>query len=100
MSATHVASLGRYVGVFAALLALTALTVWIAFIDLGALNAPAALAIATAKATLVALYFMHLRESTRLTWVVLAAGLLWLGILLALGMSDYVSRGWLPYPGK
>ena len=75
----------------------TAMTVAIAFVDLGPLNAVAALTIASAKATLVVLYFMHVRYSTRLTWVVVVGSLFWLGILLMLTLSDYLTRGWLTF---
>jgi len=74
---------------------LTGLTVWVAFHDLGPWNIVVALTIAVAKATLVVLYFMHVRYSDRLTWVVVIAGFFWLAILLALTMSDYFSRSWL-----
>ena|SRR5437868_2204463 len=84
-----------YALVFAALLALTYTTYLVAFIDLGPWNVVAALAIAAGKALLVALFFMHLRHSPKLTWVVAGGGLFWLGILLALTVSDYLTRGWL-----
>jgi cytochrome c oxidase subunit 4 len=58
-----------------------------------------ALIIAVMKMLLVALFFMHVRYSTRLTKLVLAGGLLWLAILLALTMSDYISRAWMAAPG-
>jgi cytochrome c oxidase subunit 4 len=67
-----------------------------AYIDLGRFNPFIALTIAIVKATFVVLYFMHLRYSTRLTWVVAASGVFWLGILFALTLSDYLTRGWLP----
>ncbi|MGH9313444.1 MAG: cytochrome C oxidase subunit IV family protein [Vicinamibacterales bacterium] len=88
-----------YYAIFAALMVMTAVTIWVAFLDLGFLNVAVALGIAVTKATLVILYFMHVRYSTRLTWVVVASGFFWLGILVALGLSDYLSRGWLPLPG-
>ena len=92
-SHSHVQSLGLYVGIFAALMILTGLTVWVAFQDLGALNTPMALGIAAVKATLVILYFMHVRHGTRLTKLVVVSGLLWLLILVVLTMGDYVARG-------
>ncbi|MBI4444947.1 MAG: cytochrome C oxidase subunit IV family protein [Acidobacteria bacterium] len=85
-----------YCSIFAALLALTLVTVMVAMIDLGPLNTPLALGIAGLKATLVILYFMHVRYSSRLTWMFVGAGFFWLGILLALTLSDFLSRGWLP----
>jgi len=83
-----------YFAVFIALLALTALTTGVAFIDLGgAGNVAVALAIAVIKAVLVALYFMHLRYSSPLTVIFAGAGIFWLGILVALTLSDYITRG-------
>jgi cytochrome c oxidase subunit 4 len=96
----HVASLRTYTLVFVALLFLTAGTTAVAFIDLGPLNVVMALFIAVVKMMLVALFFMHLRDSTILTKVVVAGGMLWLGILLLLSFSDFATRGWLPVPGK
>jgi cytochrome c oxidase subunit IV len=83
-----------YAKVLAALLILTATTCGVSFIDMGKMNAVVAVAIAVAKASLVALVFMHLRYSRRLMWVVAVAGLFWLGILIALTMGDYLTRGW------
>jgi cytochrome c oxidase subunit 4 len=57
----------------------------------------AALTIAVFKATLVVLFFMHVKYSTRLTWAVVAGSVYWLGILLALTMSDYLTRPWRTY---
>jgi cytochrome c oxidase subunit 4 len=91
----HVLPVRLYVAVFAALMVLTAVTVAAAFVDLGFLNTFVALTIAVTKATLVVLYFMHVRYSTPLVKVTVVAGLVWLGILFALGLSDYLSRGWV-----
>jgi cytochrome c oxidase subunit 4 len=85
-----------YYAVFAALMIGTALTVAAAFVDLGAMNNVVMLGIAITKATLVVLYFMHVRWSTRLTWVVAASGFFWLLILFGLTMQDYLTRGWVP----
>ena len=92
----HVAPKSMYYAVFAALLVGTALTVGVAFIDLGALNNVLMLGIAITKALLVVLFFMHVRWSTRLTWVVAASGFFWLLILFGLTMMDYLSRGMVP----
>ena len=92
----HVAPKMMYYVVFAALIVGTGLTVLAAEIDLGALNNVVMLAIACTKAALVILFFMHVRWSTRLTWVVVASGFFWLLILFALTMTDYMSRGWVP----
>jgi cytochrome c oxidase subunit 4 len=96
----HVVPIKIYVAIFLALMLLTALTVWVAFQDLGVLNNVAALGIATLKAALVVLYFMHVRYSSRVISLVVMTGFAWLAILLILTLSDYGSRGWLPYPGK
>jgi cytochrome c oxidase subunit 4 len=84
-----------YYAVFAALMVGTALTVLVAFYDLGPLNNVLMLGIAITKATLVVLYFMHVRWATRLTWVVAASGFVWLLILFGLTMTDYLTRGWV-----
>ncbi len=88
----HVEPIGVYLGVFAALMALTVATVLAARVDLGALNLVVALAIAATKATLVILFFMHVRHGTRLTKLVVVGALVWLVILLVLTMGDYVTR--------
>jgi len=85
----------HYYVVYAALMVCTYLTWQIAYFDLGAFNTVAALGIAALKALLVALFFMHVRESPRLTVVVALGGLFWLGILLTLTMTDYLTRGWM-----
>ncbi len=86
-----------YVTIFLFLLVGTGLTVLAAFQDFpGPLNAVVALTIAVIKATLVVLYFMHVRYSSRLIWLVIAAALFWLAIMFALTISDYSTRAWLP----
>jgi cytochrome c oxidase subunit 4 len=90
----QVASIWMYVGVFLALLVGTWLTVFAAVHDLGILNTPVALAIATVKAALVILFFMHAIHSTRLTWVVIIGSFLWLGVLFVLTFADYLTRLW------
>ena len=89
-----------YVLVCAALLALTALTYAVAQINLGPWNTVAALASALLKASLVVLFIMHVRYSNHLTVVFFLAGALWLGILLAGTLNDFVTRSWLNVPGK
>ena len=81
-----------YFKVFAALFVLLIATVAVALVNLGPFNIIMALTIATVKALLIILYFMHVRHSTRLTWVFVGAGFFWLGILLVLTMSDYLTR--------
>jgi cytochrome c oxidase subunit 4 len=96
----HVVSKKTYFAVFAVLMVGTAVTVQAAFINMGFLNNLVALGIAVVKATLVVLFFMHVRYSSRLTWIVVVSGLVWLIIMFAFTLSDYDTRGWLPYPGK
>jgi cytochrome c oxidase subunit 4 len=83
-----------YFTVFAALLVLTALTTGAAFVDLGPFNVAVAMGIALLKAFLVALFFMHLRHSSRLIIVFVAASLAWLGHLIIGSLSDYITRPW------
>lgn len=75
-----------------ALMALLALTIGVAYIDLGTYNIVIALIIATIKASLVAYFFMHIRTSSRLTWTVALGGFFWLFILFSLTFSDFLSR--------
>jgi cytochrome c oxidase subunit 4 len=95
--ATHILPTRVYYTIFAILLFCTYLTVQIAFLDLGVLNTIAALVIATFKAVIVVLFFMHVKYSTRLTWAVVLGSVFWLGILLALTLSDYLTRVWRTY---
>ena len=88
----HVISPGPYIAVFLALMVLTAITVWVAFIDLGTLNDIVAMAIAVTKACLVILYFMHVRYSSRMSRVTIAAGFVWLAIMIGITLTDYLSR--------
>lgn len=100
MSATaphpHIVPIRLYLAIFLALMAGTALTVWVAYQNLGWLNTPIALTIAVCKATLVVLYFMHVRWSSKLVWVFAAAGFLWLLLLFVFTFSDYMTRSWMP----
>lgn len=89
----HVVPVKVYVTVFVVLLVMTATTTAVSSIDLGPWNTVVALAIALFKASLVVLFFMHLKYSPRLTHTVLLGGLLWLCILLALTLSDFMTRG-------
>jgi cytochrome c oxidase subunit IV len=92
----HIVQLKVYVAIFLALLAGTALTVVAGLHDFPRQwNVIIALTIAVVKATLVVLYFMHVRYSSRLIWVVFTSALFWLAILFALTLSDYWTRGWL-----
>jgi cytochrome c oxidase subunit 4 len=93
----HAASLVSYFVVFATLMILTVITVWVSRIDLGALNTPLAMAIAIVKATVVILWFMHVIHSPRMTWIVVISSFLWLAVMFALFYSDYLTRSWNIY---
>jgi cytochrome c oxidase subunit 4 len=95
MSEHHVVPVKLYVTVFLALMVFTALTVGAAYVDMGALNNVVMIAIALLKTTLVVLFFMHVRYSTRLIPVVLAGGAFFLLVMFAITMADFMSRGWL-----
>lgn len=91
----HVAPISLYLTIFGALIVGTLLTVVVAKFDLGPFNNIVMLTVAVAKALLVILYFMHVRWSSRLTWVVAASGFFWLLIMFTLTMQDYMTRGWI-----
>ena len=92
----HIVPVRVYLTIFAALLVGTALTVFAAFVDFPwQFNTIVALTIAVVKATLVVLYFMHVRYSSRLIWVIVASALFWMAILFAFTFSDYFTRNWL-----
>ena len=94
----HVSPLKVYLGIFLALMVLTAVTIAVAYVDLGQFNKLVALGIASFKATLVVLYFMHVKYASRLTKLVVVSGFFFLAILLGLTMSDYSSRTWVNPP--
>ena len=93
----HIVPPRVYYTIFAILMFCTYLTVQIAFFDLGALNTIAAIGIAVFKATLVVLFFMHVKYGSRLTRTVVIGSIFWLGILLTLTMGDYLTRVWRTY---
>ena len=97
---THIDSVKTYVFVLLSLLAATLITTLVAYVDLGPFSVVVALAIAVCKMLLVALFFMHIRHSTKLTRLVVVGGMLWLLILLTLTMTDFLTRGILGVPGK
>ena len=80
----------------AALMLLLALTWTIGYINLGMFNVIIALAIAIIKALLIALFFMHIKGSSRLLHLAMAVGVIWLLIMLSLTLTDYFTRGWVP----
>jgi cytochrome c oxidase subunit 4 len=88
-------SLATYATIYVALLALMAATIVAAYLPLGVFNVPVALVIAFTKTVLVALFFMHVRYSGKLIWVVAAGALVWLAILLSI-YHDYLTRDWTP----
>jgi cytochrome c oxidase subunit 4 len=91
---------GTYLKVFIALILLALTTTGLAFLDLRMFNTILAMAIAVAKATIVVLFFMHVKYEGRLTMVFALAGFVWLAIMLILTSGDYMTRGWLPAPGE
>ncbi|MBL8137066.1 MAG: cytochrome C oxidase subunit IV family protein [Acidobacteria bacterium] len=96
-SGVHVSPLSTYLSIFAALMVLSAITVGAAFVNLGAFNPIVALAIAGVKATLVILFFMHVKYSSRLTKLTVVLSLFFVAILFAETLMDYATRGWLNY---
>ncbi|MXY98627.1 MAG: oxidase [Gemmatimonadetes bacterium] len=94
----HIATSANYLTIFTALLVLTAVTVWAATMELGFLNTPVAMFIASVKAVLVILYFMHLKFSPGQTKLAAAAAIFWLLILLIITFFDYIGRTWQDNP--
>lgn len=90
----HITPLSTYFIIFAALALGTILTWAASQVDLGMWNTPIALLIATIKAVLVILFFMHVIHSSRLTWVVIIGAFLWLSLLFVLTFADFLTRGW------
>jgi cytochrome c oxidase subunit 4 len=84
-----------YLKNWAALLLLLLLTVGAAYINLGAFNTVIALTIAVIKAFLIVLIFMHIKWSEKLLHLAAVAGILWLGIMIALVLGDYLTRTWI-----
>lgn len=94
----HISPKSTYYTIFGTLAVLTAVTITVAFINLGLLNFPIALGIAIIKATLVVLFFMHMKYSSRLTKLVLGSAVFFLLTLFGLTLTDYLSRGWYASP--
>ena len=94
----HISPKSMYYGIFGALMVLTAVTVGVAFINLGRLNFPVAISIAIFKATLVVLFFMHVKYSSRLTKMIVAMSFFFLAVMFGLTLTDYLSRGWHTSP--
>jgi cytochrome c oxidase subunit IV len=93
-TAGHVVPVSTYLLVFLALMVGTALTTWVAYIDLGRWNTVVALTIAVIKMILVVLFFMHVKYATGLTRVVILAGFFWLAIMITLSCADELTRTW------
>jgi cytochrome c oxidase subunit 4 len=96
---SHIAPKSMYYTIFGILMVMTALTVFAAFHHLGVFNFPVAIGIAITKATLVVLFFMHAKYSSRLTKLFVGMSFFFLAIMFALTLTDYMSRGLKTYPG-
>jgi cytochrome c oxidase subunit IV len=88
----HVVPVRMYLMIFGLLMVFTAITTAVAFVDLGALNNVIMLSIAVTKATLVVLYFMHVRYSGHVVWLLAGSGFVWLAIMILITMSDVMTR--------
>ena len=96
----HIVPVSVYLAVFFTLIALTWVTAYVATIDLGGLNIFVALSIAIFKASLVILFFMHVKYGTKLTKMIVGAGFFWLILLLFIVMTDIWTRSWMGVPGR
>jgi cytochrome c oxidase subunit 4 len=94
----HITPIKVYIGIFLTLMVLTAVTIVVAYVNLGPWNKVVALGIASFKATLVVLYFMHVKYASRMTKLIVVSGFFFLMILLSLTMADYGSRMWVNPP--
>lgn len=97
-SVGHIVPAKLYVTIWAILMAMTITTVLVSRVEIGPFNVVVALVIATIKATLVVLFFMHLRYSPKLTMATVVAAMFFLFLLLGLTMTDYLTRAWLTNP--
>jgi len=96
----HIVPKRVYFGVFATLIVLTWVTAWISTKDLGPLNIYVALSIAVFKASLVLLFFMHVKYGSKLTKFIVCIGIVWLLMLLFIAMIDIWTRSWMGVPGR
>ena len=96
---SHIAPKSMYYTIFGLLMVLTVLTVFAAFQDLDVFNFPVAIGIAITKATLVILFFMHAKYSSRLTKLFVGMAFFFLLVMFSLTLTDYLSRGLRTYPG-
>ena|SRR6185437_4717797 len=99
-SESHIVPVKTYVLVFLTLILMTWVTAYVSTVDLGRLNVFVALSIAIFKASLVILFFMHVKYGSRLTKFIVLAGLYWLILLLFIAMVDLWTRGWMGVPGR
>ena len=88
----HVIPIRVYLTIFVVLMLFTAITTAVAFVDLGPLNNVIMMSIAVTKATLVVLYFMHVRYSGKVVWLLAGSGFLWLALMIVMTMSDVMTR--------
>ena len=95
-----VVSIKTYTLIWLTLLALALGTTLIGFVDLGPFSMGIAILIATAKASLIIGFFMHGLYESKVVRIIIAAGVVWFLIMVTLTLNDYVTRGWLPFPGK
>ncbi len=93
----HIVPKSTYYAIFSALMVGTALTVGAAFVDLGPLNTIVAMAIAITKASLVVVFFMHVKYGPKLVWLIIIASVFWLILMLGITLGDYLTRGWATY---
>jgi cytochrome c oxidase subunit 4 len=98
LKSDHMVGVGTYLAIFTLLMVMTTITTAVAYVDLGAMNVLIMLAIAVTKATLVLLWFMHLKFTSRLTWLWAAGSFVFLAILFAITLSDYLTRGFMMAP--
>ena len=98
MSTGHVVPTRVYLTVFASLMGLLILTVWVAFRPLGMFNLPVAMLIAVIKGVIIVMYFMEVKYGSKLLWVFVSSSFLFLVIFLVLTMNDYATRIWMTYP--
>lgn len=96
----HIVARKTHLLAYLVLLALTLATALIAFLDLGPFSMVIAIAIATIQASVIAGFFMHALYESALVRVVAAGGVVWFLIMLTLALNDFITRGWLPFPGK
>jgi cytochrome c oxidase subunit 4 len=90
----------KYLAVFGALLLIVVATTLVGRFDLGAFNLPIAILFATVKAALIIAFFMQAKFEATLIKVIIAGGIVWLLIFLSNTIGDYMTRGWLGFPGK